>query len=201
MSNPSLTQSSYCSVTAGRRAARKGRDFWLESISLTPETSGSSFCQKAKNIRKRTFLCVADVVGEVGSVLSQSGGHGHWKRKREGCLFPLTVCRDTSVHVSGCLCVEFFFLTPQVAFYNLCHFCGKVGRSQVAALWLKRSCHRAPFKDLSIAIPCGCGGEQISLFISCENRLKFLHPMSCFLLFFSSSLLCSKNDPTSNGLY
>lgn len=72
-SNPSLTQSSHCSVTAGRGAVRKGRDFWLESISLTQETSGSSFCQKAKNIRRRTFLCVADVVGEVGSVLAHRG--------------------------------------------------------------------------------------------------------------------------------
>lgn len=76
VSNPSLIQSNYCSVTAGGRAARKGRDFWLESISLTPENSGSFFCQKAKNIRKRTFLCVADVVGEVGSVLAHRGTRG-----------------------------------------------------------------------------------------------------------------------------
>lgn len=53
-------------MTAGKRALRKGRDFWLESISLTPQTSASFFCQKAKNIRKRPFLCVAAVVKEVG---------------------------------------------------------------------------------------------------------------------------------------
>lgn len=50
---PSL-QSSYCSVTAGRRAGRKGKDLCLKSISLTPQTCGSFLCQKAKNIRKRT---------------------------------------------------------------------------------------------------------------------------------------------------
>lgn len=106
VSNPSLIQSSYCSVTAGRRAVRKGRDFWLESISLTPETSGSFFCQKAKNIRKRTFLCVADVEEEVGSVLAHGGDTGTGRGKgREGCLFPLTVCRDTHLHVSVSVCV------------------------------------------------------------------------------------------------
>lgn len=90
--NPSLIQSNYCSVTAGGRAARKGRDFWLESISLTPENSGFFFfCQKAKNIRKRTFLCVADVVGEVGSVLAHRGTRGKEEERERlsvstGCL-------------------------------------------------------------------------------------------------------------------
>lgn len=62
--NPPSLQSGVCSVLAGRRAARKGRDLCVESISLTPE---GFFCQEAKNIRERTFLCVADVVGEVGT--------------------------------------------------------------------------------------------------------------------------------------
>ena len=53
VSNPSLLQSSYCSVTVGRCAVKRGRDLWLESISLTPEPSASFFCQKAKNIIKR----------------------------------------------------------------------------------------------------------------------------------------------------
>lgn len=73
-------------MTAGRRALRKGRDFWLESISLTPQTSASFFCQKAKNIRKRPFLCVAAVVKEVGSVLVVHG-HGDGKRKGTGVCF------------------------------------------------------------------------------------------------------------------
>lgn len=128
----SLIQSSYCSVTAGRRAARKGRDFWLKSISLTPETSDSFFCQKAKNIRKRTFFCVADIVGEVGSVLAHGRTRG--KEVERGRLSVSTDClQDTCLHVSECLCVylEFFFLWSQVAFYNSCHFCGDVGRSQL----------------------------------------------------------------------
>lgn len=131
-SNPSLTQSSHCSVTAGRGAVRKGRDFWSESISLTQETSGSSFCQKAKNIRKRTFLCVADVVGEVGSVLAHRGTRA--LEEERGRLSASTGCLQgyKSAREWVFVWVEFFFLTSQVAFYNLCHFCGNVGRSQPA---------------------------------------------------------------------
>lgn len=76
VSNSSLVQSSHCLVTAGRRAMRKGRDFWLESISLTPEKLYSPFSAKSKNIRERTFLCLADVAGEVGSVRAGTGGGG-----------------------------------------------------------------------------------------------------------------------------
>lgn len=59
-----------------------GGDFWLESISLTSETSASIFCQKAKNIGKRMFLCVADAVGEVGSVPAH-GAEGHREVERK----------------------------------------------------------------------------------------------------------------------
>lgn len=72
----SLVQSSHCLVTAGRRAVRKGRDFWSESISLTPEKLYFPFFAKSKNIRERTFLCLADVAGEVGSVWAGTGDRG-----------------------------------------------------------------------------------------------------------------------------
>lgn len=55
---------------------RKGRDFWLESISLTPEKLYFPFSDKSKNIRERTFLCLADVSGEVGSVQAGTGRGG-----------------------------------------------------------------------------------------------------------------------------
>lgn len=77
VSNSSLVQSSHCLVTAGRHAVKKGRDFWLESISLTPEKLYFPFSAKSKNIRERTFLCLADVAGEVGSVRAGTGVWEH----------------------------------------------------------------------------------------------------------------------------
>lgn len=38
------------------------------------------------------------------------GGHGDGKRKREGCLFPLTVCWDARLRMSKCV-----FSLPEVS--------------------------------------------------------------------------------------
>lgn len=105
-SSPSFIQSSYCSVTAGRRAPRKGRDSCLESISLTPSTPASVLCQEAQNVGKRSFLCVGDAVGAVGSVLAH-GGHRDWKRKgglpsvSTDCLQGYTSACECLPEVSG----------------------------------------------------------------------------------------------------
>lgn len=160
----------------------RGRVFWLESVSLTPETSASFFCQKAKNIRKRTFLCIADGC-RGGGVCPGTPGDG--KRKGEGRLFPLTVCRDTRLHVSECLCVSsFFFLSSQVAVYNLCHFSGNLAGAQLfggfvaqmvtCAVWLSGFVHHylSVLADGSSLVDlCGCG----SVHLQCEWINGFVH--------------------------
>ncbi len=66
----------------GRRTcSEEGEGFLVRKRLFDSRNSGSSFCQKAKNIRKRTFLCLADVVGEVCPGTRGDTGKGRGKGK------------------------------------------------------------------------------------------------------------------------
>lgn len=56
--------------------SEEGEGSLIRKYLFDSRNPGSFFCQKAKNIRKRTFLCVAYVVGEVGH-------GGTWGREEE----------------------------------------------------------------------------------------------------------------------
>lgn len=91
---PSLKQLLFC--VGWQRGSEERGGFCLESMSLTPD---SFFCQKAKNIRKRTLLCTADVVGgeERGSVLQDT-------ERRRLSVFSGCLQGYTSACESVCVC-------------------------------------------------------------------------------------------------